>query len=217
MTKIQNPALARFIAAMGDELVLAQVLIRKSGGGFELRQAEDRDAPEGSLRRLAPADARRLAQTTTAGEFRPLKSAPTLARGWLISASSDEALETAVNGLYPGALADWHATAKPNPPVTNFREVINRQSGMYRIAAKLTDAQAVEVINATCGPACCLKRRWWSVADLPPDGPAAKSIIPCLEPCALLLEAARKTARAAQQAGAKLGENGTCQEAPESG
>ena len=38
---------------------------------------------------------------------------------------------------------------------------------------------------------------WWELD--PPDGPTAKSILPCLEPCAILLEFARKMARVGQE------------------
>jgi hypothetical protein len=101
----------------------------------------------------------------------------------------------ALNGLYPGALADWFAAQAPNPPVTNYRDCTARQSGMYRITAKLGDTQAAAVIGHTCDAAHCLKRRWWTVAGTEPDQAGLKSIIPCLEPCAVLLEQARKAAR----------------------
>ena len=191
---------------MGESLVLAQVLIRRSGAGYELRHDADREVAAESLRRVRPEEARKLAQFTGTGEFRPLKSAPTLARGWLINATDDGQLELALAGLYPGALADWHAVSGENPPVTPFRDFVNRQSGMYRIAAKLNDAQAAEVIGAGCDATRCLKCRWWTVEGLAPDGPEGKSLIPCLEPCAILLEMARLAGRAARE----RGEIGAC-------
>ncbi len=206
MSTIDNPALRQFCARMGESLVLAQVLIRRAGAGYELRQVEDGEVAAESLRRVTPAEARRLAQFTGTGEFRPLKSAPTLARGWLMAAANERQLELALAGLYPGALADWHAAAGANPPVTPFRDFVNRQSGMYRIAAKLSDAQAAEVIGAGCDASRCLKRRLWTVDGLAPDGPEGKSLIPCLEPCAVLLEMLRLAGRAARE----RGEIGAC-------
>jgi hypothetical protein len=70
---------------------------------------------------------------------------------------------------------------------------------MYRITTMLTDAQVGEVIRAVCDKGHCLKRRLWTVPGTPPDEAAAKSLIPCLEPCAVLMESARKALRAAQQ------------------
>ena len=195
MVTIENPALKAFVAQMGAQVVLAQVLIRRNVGRYELRHVQDRDAAAESLRAVRPVEARLLAQFTSVGEFRPLKAAPTLPTGWRIMAATDAELEQALSGLYPGALADWHAARTTNPPVTNYRSYTERQSGMYRITAKLTDALAAEVIKEGCDPAQCLKRRLWTVSGLEPDPPGNKSLIPCLEPCAVLLELARKAAR----------------------
>jgi hypothetical protein len=55
------------------------------------------------------------------------------------------------------------------------------------------------VIRAGCDARFCLKRRLWTVAGLPPDAAEAKSLIPCLEPCAVLMEFARKAVRIEQE------------------
>jgi hypothetical protein len=199
MTVIENPALKAFAAQMGSELTLAQVLILRHGAGFELRHIDDRDVPADSLRQLSLPEMRQWAQYNDAGEFRPLKSAPDLRRGWKLSLANDAELETALNHLYPGALADWFAAQASNPPVTNYREYTGRQSGMYRIITMLTDVQVGKVISATCYKSHCLKRRLWTVAGTRVDSPGAKSLIPCLEPCAVFMESARKTRRASQQ------------------
>jgi hypothetical protein len=199
MVVFENPALKAFVAQMGDEVAMAQVLIRRNGGGYDLRHVLDRDVATESLRIVRPAEARLLAQFTLAGEFRPLKAAPTLRAGWRMPAATDTELEQALGGLYPGALADWHAARTSDPPLTSYRSCTERQSGMYRITAKLTDAQAAGVITRGCDAAQCLKRRLWTATGLPPDSPGQKSLIPCLEPCAVLLELARKSARAGQK------------------
>lgn len=197
---IENPALKAFVSQIGNEILLAQVLIRRSNSEYELRHVEERDSPIERLRLVRLAEARSLAQFTAAGEFRPLKAAPTLAKGWRIEAANDADLELALSSLYPGALADWHAARSTNPPVTDYRAFAGRQSGMYRITVKLTDAQAAGVILRCCATAHCLKRRLWTVAGLEPDGAGQKSLIPCLEPCAVFLELARKAVRTGQEA-----------------
>jgi len=191
--------LKAFVAQIGGGLTLGQVLIRPSGGGCELRHAEDCAAATEALRVVKYNETRALAQTTEEGQFRPLKAAPTLRRGWRIMAADDSQLDAALNQLYPGAIADWYAAQSPTPPVTSYRDFTHRQSGMYRITTMLSDAEAAEVIRAVCAPARCLKRRLWSVTGLEPDAPPQKSLIPCLEPCAVLLESARQAVRAAQQ------------------
>ncbi|MDB6125630.1 MAG: hypothetical protein JWQ71_4623 [Pedosphaera sp.] len=199
MAVIENPALKQFVAHIGSELVLAQVFIRQNNSGYELRHVEDRSAIPDSLRLLNVNEVRTLVQYTATGIFRPLKSAPNLPGGWRLLLSGDVELETALNLFYPGAIADWYAVQGGNPPVTHYREFTNRQSGMYRITTMLNDAQAAQVIKAGCDKKFCLKRRLWTVAGLESDGAGEKSLIPCLEPCAVLMEFARKAVRIEQQ------------------
>ena len=113
--------------------------------------------------------------------------------------AGDLELEAALSRLYPGALADWRAARAAHPPVTHYREYASRQSGMYRITAKLRDEQVTAVIRGVCDKEHCLKRRWWTVAGLEPDPAGEKSLIPCLEPCAVLMESARRAMRSSQE------------------
>lgn len=194
-----NPALEKLVARIGSELLVAQVLIRQQPRGFDLRHEKDRDASADSLRTVALGDLRALAQSSASGAFRPLKSAPTLVSGWSATAASPEQLELALNHLYPGFLADWLAAQSPAPPITHYREFTARQTGMYRITTMLADDQAAQMIRACCHSRFCLKRRLWTAPDHDADPAETKSIIPCLEPCAILLEFARKAARIAQE------------------
>jgi hypothetical protein len=79
--------------------------------------------------------------------------------------------------------------------VTDYRAFTERQTGMYRITTKLSDSDVAGVIRACCAKESCLKRRLWTISGLETDSPETKSIIPCLEPCAMLLESARTAAR----------------------
>jgi len=194
-----NPAFEAFFAQPGEELTLAQVLIRRAKKRFEMRHVGDRDRTAKSLRELHLADLRALARVTAWGAFRPLKSAPNLQSGWRFRGKNETELEVALNHFYPGAVADWSAARQPRPPVTHYREFTNRQSGMYRITAALDDTQAAAVARACCHKSLCLKRRLWTVPGQPPDTAQEKSMIPCLEPCAVLLELARKAARIEQE------------------
>ncbi|HUS34299.1 MAG TPA: hypothetical protein VM680_02995, partial [Verrucomicrobiae bacterium] len=78
-------------------------------------------------------------------------------------------------------------------------EYTARQTGMYRITTLLSDADLARVIGNVCTTKC-LKQRLWTSATIPTDAPEKKSAIPCLEPCAILLESARKEVRALQDA-----------------
>lgn len=144
-------------------------------------------------------DLRGLASATESGQFRPLKSAPNLVCGWRMSVGGADALGQAIDRIYPGAIPDWFASLKEPIPVTHFREFVVRQTGMYRLAQKLDDRQAALSIRACCAAASCLKRRFWTVQGLDSEGPESKSMIPCLEPCAVFLEFARRSMRIEQQ------------------
>lgn len=190
-----NPAATAFVAWVGAERSVGQVLIRREADSFSMRHEADRDRT--GLRELPWNELRALVQTTAKGAFRPLKSAPTLVNGWLVSQLSAADAPSALDLLYPGFVADWHAVQSGTPPVTHYREFTNRQTGMYRITQLLNDAQAGQVIRASCHQDFCLKRRLWTVDGQAADG-EGKGVIPCLEPCAVLLEFARKAARIEQ-------------------
>lgn len=194
-----TPAMEALLNAMPAECVWGQVVVRRPEHGFALRHADDRQKTEAQLRPVRVTDLRTLAQTNRHGEFRPLRAAPDLVSGWCAQAHSPGELEFALNALYPGSVADWFAARAERPRVTDFRGFTSRQSGMYRITAMLSDAQAAQVIRATCAAANCLKRRLWSVEGLVSDETQAKCLIPCLEPCAVLLEFGRKAMRIEQQ------------------
>jgi hypothetical protein len=199
VTAFTNPALRAFLAQLGQELLFAQVVIGRTRRGYELRHETDRHSARQLLRLTPVAALRELAQRTAAGAFRPLKSAPNLVSGWRAVAANDDELETALQALYPGAVADWFAARTQPPPVTHYREFTERQTGMYRVTTLLTDEQAAQVTRACCHRRFCLKRRLWTTGGLEPDAAEEKSLIPCLEPCALLLEFARKALRLEQE------------------
>ena len=199
MTVFENPPLDAFLRQMGEGILFAQLLIRREDTGFQLRHAGDDSAAIGTLRAVAIPELRELAQTTEAGAFRPLKSAPNLRRGWHACAADATELGTALDHLYPGALADWFAARVDRPPLTHYREFTARQTVMYRITTFADDAFAAQITRACCDARFCLKQRLWTIAPLAPDAAADKSLIPCLEPCAILLEFARNAVRWGQQ------------------
>lgn len=199
MAGFTNPALQAFAGQIGEGCTLGQVQIRPSMGGFELRHTDDTAVPDVSLRLTEVSGLRALAQTTEVGVFRPNKTAPNLRRGWRSFARDTHELETALRQLYPGALADWLAARASSPPVTHYRDFTARQTGLYRITQILPDALAAQAVTACCDARFCLRRRLWTVPDLAPDEAEVKSVIPCLEPCALLLDLARCAMKLEQQ------------------
>jgi hypothetical protein len=199
VTQFENPALKAFLAEIKTEFVLAQVLVRRLEKGFELRHVQDRERAAQNLRLVGESEILALAQFTATGAFRPLKSAPNLQTGWRLNSVDETRMGFALNQIYPGAIADWFAVRFSNAAPTNYREFTRRQTGMYRITAMLTDEQAKPMIRACCHKNFCLKQRLWTVDGLETDSVDEKSLIPCLEPCAILLEFARKAMRLEQQ------------------
>jgi len=193
-----NPALDAFLAALPESLEFAQALISRRSHGFELRHVSDRTATDTVLEALTVADLRTLASNTAEGAFRPLKSAPTLRPGWRVLLADASDLELALDHLYPGALADWYALREGKAVGIAYRDYVNRQTGMYRITQMLSDEQVADLAHAACHRSFCLKQRLWHGPALSADKIGEKSLVPCLEPCPMLLEFARKSMRLEQ-------------------
>lgn len=195
MSDPTHPALAEYLELHGDHVLLVEVRIRKTPGGFELRHVRDANLPAESLKKQALDQLRALALTTSASAFRPLRCAPTLRDGWLCEVRSLRELELALHHLYPGALADWwHARTHPSAAIS-YKTFTARQTGMYRITATLSEASLDLATRSQCAPRFCLKQRLWSAPGCEPEDAKAKSAIPCLEPCPMFMEFARVVAR----------------------
>ena len=191
-----SPAIQEFVKDFPTRITFGQVDIQASESGFILRHVADREATE-SLQQVPPAKLRAIVDKTTEGAYRPLRSAPNLAQGWRCEVVNPEELENALNHLYPGAIADWFANKNGISPVS-YREYTGRQTGMYRITTFLEDQATDQMADACCSSAFCLKDRRWGLNAANPAG-VEKYSIPCLEPCAILLEFARKAVRLSQE------------------
>lgn len=159
----------------------------------------DAATPQQKLVELPLSQLRGFVEVNGQGKFRPLRSSPDLRPGWRMELRDARELSQALHIIYPGAVGDWFAVQRIPTPAISYREYAGRQTGMYRITALLPDSEAATVASACCAPRFCLKRRLWSIADLPADSAADKSAIPCLEPCAVLMELARKAFRLTQE------------------
>lgn len=187
----ENPIPAAFASAVAPEITFGEVLITRNGAAFELRHLDDRTRPVADLRKLNRSELRDWFQTNSTGDFRPLRTAPTMQRGWICTATNAATLILILDCIYPGAAADWFAAINGTGSPTHYRDFTGRQSGMYRVTAMLTDTQSAEVTRDCCDAKKCLRQRQWIAGDLSPDSRASKSCIPCWEPCAILLESAR--------------------------
>lgn len=194
-----TPALAAFVSHIGTGLIFGQLWVQPEGAGYRLCHESDRAAEPHALQSVPLGGLRNLALFTREGVFRPLRLSPDLRSGWIHQASDSAALADALHLLYPGALVDWHAVQSQGDVATHYRTYVGRQTGMYRITAMLNPSQVAEMTRACCAGRFCLKRRLWTDELTPPDSLESKSAIPCLEPCAVLMEFARKAMRMDQE------------------
>jgi len=140
-------------------------------------------------------------------------------------ATLDE-LRRALDYFYPGRLAVFAAWKNEQLRITPLRETLDRQSGMYRVAAKISDEQIDNVVGNFCrSDSGCLRTILWkrdqhstiASTKLPPakfdplqdqttvlDGPGSATpatAIPllCQEPCNLLVAECRKVVKGESQ------------------
>ena len=127
-----------------------QILVRKtSTSEFVLSHRDEEAADQLKVFRNAE-DAIEIAKYDDAGNYRPLKTAPNLRHGWRLELDTLEELQRALDYFYPGRLAVFNAWKKGRLQTTPLRETLDRQSGMYRVAAKISDSQIDDLVAGFC-------------------------------------------------------------------
>jgi len=186
-------ALAAWLAAGARQI--GQVAIRANEGGFTLCHIDDL-ARTDLAPHTDPGDARTLATFDDAGDFRPLKTAPNLRHSWRLEVRDIAALRRALDFLYPAMCGVLHSAEREELIPLPLRETLARQTGMYAITRKITDAQVAEAIAHVCGG--CLKKRLWDIGTVTREHPAPGAALPmlCHEACNLLVAEARRMVKA---------------------
>jgi sirohydrochlorin cobaltochelatase len=183
---------------------VGQVLISRSGALWELRHVED----SGELTTYSNwQDARVLANLTDAGAFRPIKTTRDLRHGWRLLLSGIDDVVRAIDYFYPAMLGMWNADARGDLVVTDLRDTLARQTGMYRVTQKLTNDQAQILTGTHCSK--CAKTMLWKVdeqtplTNLPPEKHqrASGGSMPllCREACNFLIGHARTIVKEAEK------------------
>jgi hypothetical protein len=139
-----------------------QILVRKtSTGEFVLSHRDEEAADQLKVFRNAE-DAIEIAKYDDTGNYRPLKTTPNLCHGWRLELETLEELRRALDYFYPGRLAVFAAWKKGNLQTTPLRETLDRQSGMYRVAAKISDSQIDDLVADFCrSEGGCLRTILW--------------------------------------------------------
>jgi sirohydrochlorin cobaltochelatase len=139
---------------------IGQLEIVSSEEGFVLCHRDDVGRTD--LRNYGIDDALEIAKFDDARSYRPLKTAPTLRHGWKILARNLLQVGKVIDTIYPGRLAILHAFKSGRLITTSLRETLNRQSGMYRVAAKISDEQIDGVVGSFCrSDGGCLRTILW--------------------------------------------------------
>lgn len=191
---------------------IGEIAISSSAAGYALCHYRDVGLDGLAVHRDAEA-ALEIARYDAKGQFRPLKSAPNLRRGWRLEMGSIDTLRLALDHFYPAALGTAATLQAGSLCTVPLSETIQRQTGMYRIVNKLStgerDQLAADVCRSDSG---CLKAILWQLAPGTPvtklprekfepffdqTGQSARVIpIPCAEACNLLIAAGRTMAKA---------------------
>lgn len=190
---------------------IGQILIEKSADD-DFRLCHRDDAGRTDL--VDEPDAAKIAKFDDTGMYRPLKTAPNLRHGWRLKLKGVPTLRLALDTFYPGRLAAFFAFEKQRLWATPLRQTLERQTGMYRVAANISDTQLDKVVANFCrSDGGCLRTILWkrdangSLASqsLPPQkfnpahdqsGTGDFSIpLICQEGCNLLVNAAREAVK----------------------
>jgi sirohydrochlorin cobaltochelatase len=139
-----------------------QILIQKrQAGRFVLSHRDDGAADPFKIFRSVE-DAIEIAKHDDAGNYRPLKTAPNLRHAWRLELETLEDLRRALDYFYPGRLAIFAAWKTDKLQTTPLRETLERQSGMYRVAAKISDSQINDLVAEFCrSNGGCLRTIFW--------------------------------------------------------
>ena len=198
-----------------------QILVEKKGGaGFALSHRDDESLDQ--LQTYQDAEnAIEIAKYDDAGNYRPLKTAPNLRRGWRLELATVQEVRRALDYFYPGRLAVSAAWKSGYLKTTALRKTLDRQSGMYRVAAKISDPQINDLVADFCrSDSGCLRTILWkrdrkgeiastklpkekfdpaydqaSALDSPGSTPPATVPLLCQEACNLFVAECRKVVK----------------------
>jgi len=159
MLNVIEPALQ---IALTDCQRIGQIAIQKlDDGGLALSHRDDETRNDLKLFHSAE-DAIEIARYDDAGNYRPLKTAPNLPHGWRLELATFDALRRALDYFYPGRLAVFAAWKSGRLRTAPLRDTLDRQSGMYRLAAKISDEQIDCVVGDFCrSDGGCLRTILW--------------------------------------------------------
>jgi sirohydrochlorin cobaltochelatase len=214
LARVSVTELRRLLESLlaGDRAYIGQISIERSDRDFVLCHRDDLGRRD--LHDYPAENAREIARFDDAGNYRPLKTAPDLRHGWRLELVDLTELRRALDYFYPGRLAMFTAWKENRLTTTPLRKTLDRQSGMYRVAAKISDERINDLVGSFCrSNGGCLRTILWKRDErgaipstkLPPNKFDAshdqtghgEHVIPllCQEACSLLVAECRKVVK----------------------
>jgi len=150
-------------SALTAPFFFGQILIQETADERFILSHRDDDTPDQSETFRNAEYAIEIAKYDDAGNYRPLRTAPNLRHGWRLELDTFEEVKRALNYFYPARLAIFAAWKTGQLRTTALRETLARQSGMYRVAAKISDSQINDVVANFCrSDEGCLRTILWN-------------------------------------------------------
>jgi len=184
----------------GSSVRFGELLLVRADTG-PIMMCHSCDADRSDLVEICGAPAlREFGKWSDAGEYRPLRTAPTLRGGWFVRCADFGELLDHLDAVYPGSVATTLRYLDGQLDPVPLRDTLDRQTGMYRFAGALSDHAANQLMRELCSPGC-LRKIAWPIAS---SSPVARlrvhgSAIPliCTEACTFAVSEARRLAREA--------------------
>ena len=190
----RNDALRAGMETEWGEVLVTATLGEDGHRRYEIRHADDAGADPADLDAYHdPLDARELSTYDEDGRYRPLRTAPSLASGWIFPDLDGRDAVEALDTIYPASIANWNLEREGELDVTHWRETAERQTGIYDVVEELPPEAVEWMAETCCVDSQCLKRREWEYdADHELEADGGAGAFPCREPCSLVVAAARR-------------------------
>lgn len=201
--------------------LIGQIRITSNAdGGFELRHREDEQ--EDGLQVFHGSNAARdLSFFDEARNYRPLKTAPNLRRGWALIVENAGDLRLALDHFYPAMTAIWRSYLEGSLTNVPLRDTLDRQTGMYAASKRLQNEEGLQLVANACNSATgCMKRKLWpftgtldligfstrerSTEIVTLDSGEKEIPLLCHEACNILVAACRETVKKRERAAAAV-------------
>ncbi|HMO95351.1 MAG TPA: DR2241 family protein [Tepidiformaceae bacterium] len=123
----------------------------------------------------------------TLGRYRPLSGARGLPENWFVRGGPGLSTDEVIEAVYPLATVHRRQWSEGTLRVVGLDAVLERQTGRYEVAARLSAGGRAGLSRVLCADVCVREPVWNGAA-------CDEQAIPCPEPCSVLVSLAREAA-----------------------